>query len=270
MSKQEIDPFKQSQGAKKSAILPLSLYLLALLISSFTAKKAIAQIVPDNTLPVNSQVQSGCSICEINGGTIRGVNLFHSFKEFSVPTGGEALFNNSSAIQNILTRVTGNTISHIDGMIRTHGNANLFFINPNGIIFGENANLNIGGSLIASTANSIKFVDGTQFSRQVSQSTPLLTISMPIGLQFAAHPRLIQVNSKATGLQIQANQTLALVGGDISLDAATLKTNGGRLELGSVAGEGLVKLTSTNQGFSFNYEGIQKFGNIQLTAEANV
>ncbi|MGM3309261.1 two-partner secretion domain-containing protein [Anabaena sp. WFMT] len=270
MSKQEIDPLKQSQGAKKSAILPLSLYLLALLISSSHTKEATAQIIPDNTLPTNSQVQQNCTVCEINGGTVKGVNLFHSFQEFSVPTGGEALFNNSSAIQNILTKVTGNSISHIDGLIRTHGSANLFFINPNGIVFGENANLNIGGSLIASTANSIKFVDGTQFSSQVSQSTPLLTISMPMGLQFAAHPELIQVQSKVTGLQIQANQTLALVGGDISLKGATLKTNGGRLELGSVAGEGLVSLTSTNQGFSLAYDGIQKFGNIQLTAEANV
>ncbi|MGM3309149.1 two-partner secretion domain-containing protein [Anabaena sp. WFMT] len=251
----------------------LSLYLLALLTSVFIAKKAIAQIVPDNTLPVNSQVQPGCTVCEINGGTVRGVNLYHSFQKFSVPTNGQALFNNSPTIQNILTRVTGSSISNIDGLIRANGNANLFLVNPNGIIFGNNASLNIGGSFVASTANSLKFADGTQFSTQTVENTSLLTITTPIGLQYGSNPGKIQVQA-TNKLRVQPNQTLALIGGDITLEGTTLgtsegttlETSGERIELGSVAEEGLVKLTAINQGFSFGYDGIKNFGDIQLAA----
>ncbi|MEA5550752.1 filamentous hemagglutinin N-terminal domain-containing protein [Anabaena cylindrica UHCC 0172] len=241
----------------------LSLYLFALLTSVFITKKATAQIVPDNTLPVNSQVQPGCTVCEINGGTVRGVNLYHSFQKFSVPTNGQALFNNSPTIQNILTRVTGSSISNIDGLIRANGNANLFIINPNGIIFGNNASLNIGGSFVASTANSLKFADGTQFSTQTVENTSLLTITTPLGLQYGSNPGKIQVQA-TNRLQVQPNQTLALIGGDITLTGTTLGTSGGRIELGSVAEEGLVNLTAINQGFFFGYDGIKNFGDILL------
>ena len=108
----------------------------------------IAQVAPDQTLPVGERSQvSGDRKSQINGGTIRGNNLFHSFQQFSIPTGGSAAFNNPANITNILTRVTGSNISNIDGLIRANGTANLFLINPNGILFGANARLSTHAQL---------------------------------------------------------------------------------------------------------------------------
>ena len=190
--------------------------MLVIFSSLFSAKKALAQIIPDQTLPVNSQVTPGCTICQINGGTVRGVNLFHSFQQFSVPTGGQALFNNGTAIQNIFTRVTGNSISNINGLIQTNGSANLFLLNPNGIIFGTNAQLNINGSFFATTASSFKFPDGSEFSAVNPQAPPLLTVNITPGLQYG---------QSHTGARI-VNRGNLTAGQDLTLLADQLDVKG--------------------------------------------
>jgi len=206
-----------------------------------TVSSTTAQIVPDNTLPVNSRVTPGCTVCAIEGGTVKGSNLFHSFSEFSVPTGGEAFFKNALQLQNILTRVTGNSVSNIDGLIRANGTANLFLLNPNGIIFSPNATLDIGGSLVASTAKSLVFANGTVFSATpATDTTPLLSVSVPLGLQYGSNPGSVGV--QGSFLAVKPGQTLALVGGNVNLDSGLLVAQGGRVELGGVAGEGSVGL----------------------------
>lgn len=256
----------------------------AFFILQITAKPAIAQIAPDATLGVNSQITVDGNITTITGGSQAGSNLFHSFGQFSLPTGTQAHFNNLLDIQNILVRVTGSSPSSIDGLIQANGTANLFFINPNGISFGPNASLNIGGSFIASTANSIEFADGTGFDAgQTSPAQALLTVAIPIGLRFTNKPASILVAGDGqgartgselidttSGLRVQPNQTLALVGGDMALTGATIKTAGGQVELGSVAGEGLVDLTPTVKGWVLGYSNIKVFGDIQLSDAAVV
>jgi filamentous hemagglutinin family protein len=130
---------------------------------------AIAQVVPDRTLPEGERSAiSGNPNLQIDGGATRGSNLFHSFQQFSIPTNSSVFFNNSTDIANIITRITGNSRSDIDGLIRANGAANLFLINPNGIIFGPNARLAIGGSFLASTVDSLKFADGLEFSAKTT------------------------------------------------------------------------------------------------------
>lgn len=269
---------------------------------------AWTQIVPDTTLPENSSVTTESNTSTITGGTVAGTNLFHSFSEFSLPS-GTVYFNNPANIQNIISRVTGGSVSNINGLIRANGSANLLLINPNGIIFGSNAALNIGGSFLASTASSLKFADNRQLSSTASHP-PLLTVSVPVGLQFGENAAEIQVQgngqnqrttanlidvnalsgntspavltpnqnpiNSTTGLYVLPTQTLALVGGNVSLTGGTLKTSGGRIELGSVTGSGLVNLTPTN-AWTLSYEGIpidapkgSAYGNINLSQGAVV
>lgn len=246
------------------------------LIASFQ-QRVIAQITPDNTLPNNSSITRDSNTFNINGGTQTGSNLFHSFNEFSVPTDNIASFNNAVEIQNIITRVTGNSISDINGLIKANGSANLFLINPNGIVFGENARLDIGGSFVGSTANSLKFGDGIEFSANAAQTQPLLSVNVPIGLQYGTNPGTINnqstannIEGESVGLEVNPGKTLALVGGDVELDGGKLSTAGSRVELGSVADAGLVRLNPIENGYSLNYEDVQKFQDIVLSQEAVV
>jgi filamentous hemagglutinin family protein len=264
-----------------------------------TSSQAIAQVIPDTTLPVNSQTTTGGNTSIITGGTVAGGNLFHSFEQFSVPTGNVAYFNNALDIQNIISRVTGTSASNIDGKLQANGGANLFLLNPRGIIFGPNASLDIGGSFVASTASSLNFADG-KFSATPSQTTPLLSVNVPIGLQFGDAKSIrvqgdgqslkttdwidinaltgktstagspVQPNQTSTGLQVKPDRTLALVGGDIALEGGTLQTSGGRIELGSVADSSFVSLSPTDRGFALGYEGVQNFRDISLSGQAAV
>ncbi|MDZ8052358.1 MAG: filamentous hemagglutinin N-terminal domain-containing protein [Aulosira sp. ZfuVER01] len=264
-------------------ILMISSASICCLIASYSAS---AQISSDNTLPSNVS-QSG-NIFEITGGAQFGSNLFHSFREFSVPTGGEAFFKNSTNfnnITNIISRVTGGSISNIDGLIRENYGANFILINPSGINFGPNAQLNIGGSFLASTANSLKFADGAEFSATDTSASPKLTISVPVGLQFGQNPQAIRVQDQGhnislqnpifspftrgntTGLKVQPGNTLALVGGGIISEGGTLTAEGGRVDLGSVAG-GLVSLNPNPQGWNLSYQGVTNFQDIALSQKA--
>jgi filamentous hemagglutinin family protein len=260
---------------------------------------ARSQIVPDTTLPNDSISAFQDNIWTINGGTAAGSNLFHSFSDFSLPTNTTAHFNNALTIENIITRVTGGNISNIDGLLRANGTANLFLLNPNGIVFGPNARLDIGGSFVGSTADQINFADGSSFSATDSATAPLLTVSVPIGLQMGANPGAIEVNgpghgmsfveetfssdreNRTLGLQVRPGRTLALLGGHIDLlggnltaigDAVTgeAPTAGGRIELGSVAANSPVSLNPIAAGWQLGYEVVSAFQDIRLLDAASI
>ncbi|MEM7552735.1 MAG: S-layer family protein [Cyanobacteria bacterium P01_A01_bin.84] len=249
---------------------------------------ALAQINPDTTLPKNSSVKTIDNITKIENGTESGRNLFHSFQDFSIPTGSTAYFNNATRIKNIISRVTGGSISNIDGLIRTNGTANLFLINPSGIVFGENTRLDIGGSFIASTASKMKFADGSEFNAVAPSETPLLTVSVPMGLQMGSNSGNITVqgdghllsegcsclfplthNNIVEGLQVNKGNTLALISKEINLTGGIIKIPGGNIGLSSVE-EGTVKLDNTSQPWQLDISQVQRFGDIKLSDKALV
>ncbi|RAM49799.1 MAG: hypothetical protein C6Y22_20710, partial [Hapalosiphonaceae cyanobacterium JJU2] len=220
---------------------PVTTLSLLTVISLASITTATAQLIEDNSLGaessvVNRNVVNGIDL--ITGGSTRGSNLFHSFQEFNIDAGRGAYFSNPANIANILTRVTGGNPSNILGRLGVLGNANLFLINPKGIFFGPNASLDLrGGSFFGSTADSILFDNNFEFSATNPQAVPQLTINIPIGLRFRDNPA--SINSNAS-LAVQTGESLALVGGDVSLNGGTLVASGGRVEVGGLTQPGTV------------------------------
>ncbi|MUG92412.1 filamentous hemagglutinin N-terminal domain-containing protein [Scytonema sp. UIC 10036] len=259
------------------------------------------QVIPDNTLGsessiVNTNVDVKGSLGDrIDGGATRGTSLFHSFEKFNVDPNGRIYFNPQSGIQNIFSRVTGTNQSNIQGTLGVlSSNANLFFINPNGIVFGLNARLDVGGSFFASTAESLLF-DGFEFSATNPQALPpTLNINIPIGLRFRDNPSSIEVRGSGQNLgqkngaeasfkntdlnnvppgqtdlallQVPAGKTLAFVGGNVTLDGGVLQAPGGQVQLGGLAKQGTVELKDNTLIFP---EGVQR-ADVTLTNQAGI
>ena len=231
----------------------------------------LAQVTSDGT--VNTQVNQNDNVAEITGGETRGSNLFHSFQDFSVPTNNEAFFNNANDISNIFSRVTGGNISNIDGVISANSSASLFLINPAGILFGENASLNLGGSFYGSTSSSILFEDG-EFSAVDNLEQPLLTVNAPIGLGFRDNPgdivnRSFVQNSAGefVGLEVNPANTLALIGGDLNFESGEATATGGNIFLGGLAEAGIVNL---NQDGSLSFPQDVTLGEVTLINAADI
>ena len=224
-----------------------------------SSSTAIAQVTPDSSL--NTQVESQGNIFNITGGTTAGSNLFHSFSEFSIPQGSEAFFNNSPGLNNIISRVTGGNVSDIQGSIQSPSSANFFLINPAGIVFSESASLNIGGSFVATTANSVVFDDGFVLQATDAAPSPLLTVSIPVGLQFGSASSAIQI--QGSSLTLPRQQTFGLLGNDVNVTNANITSEQGRIELGGVS-TGTVSLVPGSDGVSFGYEGVTSFSEVTL------
>jgi filamentous hemagglutinin family protein len=261
---------------KKHYLVFLFLNIAAIHLATIDCARS--QVTADGTLSTTVTTNDEQNFI-VNEGEQAGNNLFHSFQEFSVPTNGSVSFNNSSAIANIISRVTGLSPSEINGLIRANGSANLFLINPQGIIFGEGASLDIGGSFVASTAESLVFGDGTKFSAKNNHAKPLLTVSMPIGLQFGQNPATIVdrsqfsisnpsdptgQNTLKVGLSVQPAKTLALVGGDVILDGGSITAPSGRIEIGSVGSNNFVSLNADAKGWELSYKSIDRLQDIRL------
>ncbi|MGF1568344.1 MAG: filamentous hemagglutinin N-terminal domain-containing protein [Nodosilinea sp.] len=180
---------------------------------------AAAQLTPDATLGSESTfitpgVELPSGVAElIEGGAMRGGNLFHSFLEFNIDEGQRVYFANPAGIESILTRVTGGNPSNLFGTLGVDGAADLFLINPNGIVFGENVALDIQGSFYASTAEAIPLGDGV-YSATAPEQSSLLTVN-PSAL-FSSYLSDASGDIENRG-QLAAGENLTLAGNNLDL-----------------------------------------------------
>lgn len=228
---------------------------------------AASNITSDGTM-CTKVTQSG-SIYNITDGTIKGTNQFHSFGLFSVGTGDTASFNGPPGILNIIGRVTGGQQSLIDGILRsTILGANLYLLNPYGVLFGPNASLDVSGSFHVSTADYLRMTDGARFYANLS-NTSVLT-SAPIAAFGFLNNDPAPISIQESYLKVPKGKTLSVVGGDIDITnncAGYLWAPSGQINLVSVASPGEVNLNDLNtnsfaklgnitaQGYSIALEG---------------
>ena len=220
-------------------------------------------VTPSNNLPVPGD--------EISGGARRGDNLFHSFREFGIDPGRSVYFEDPG-VRNILSRVTGGNPSEIFGRLGVLGNANLFLINPSGILFGAGASLDVNGSFVGTTADSFVFKNGFTFSATNPQAPSLLTVSVPIGLQYGTQtPGAITVNQ--TALLVDSGRSLILAGGNIMLDGSSLSVafpQGGRIDMGAVSGAGTVGLEQNGSILSLVFPETLARANVQIMNRSSI
>jgi filamentous hemagglutinin family protein len=248
------------------------------------ASYSIAQIIPDSSLAAESSrvdpasaVVNGQLSDRITGGAQRNSLLFHSFREFHVNPGQAVYFANPVGVSQIITRVTGNMRSQVFGTLGVLGTANLFLLNPNGIVFGPNARLDLRGSFTASTAQAMMFENGFIFSTDNPQAPPLLTLRIPIGLQWGTtaapiinQSRAADVTGQVVGLQVDSGQSLSLLGGAVQLTGGILTASNGRIELGGIAPFGRIALTPAATGFMPIYSTGASFQDLHLSRQAIV
>lgn len=228
--------------------------LFTIFISQINSK-VLAQIKPDRTLGNESSTINSIDELRsrIEGGAIRGENLFHSFEKFSIREGQTVYFANPEEISNIFSRVTGNNISEIFGTLGVEGAANLFLINPNGIVFGENAAVDVGGSFLATTAEKVYFENGTVWNIRDRSSKPKITYHGPIGLGLEETSGTIIVRGSGHNLvftperlpvpmndlplirtQVSTDRNFALIGNKIEFDGGVINLLSKKIEIGSV------------------------------------
>lgn len=223
-----------------------------------------AQIDTDGTLGPAKVLEGpdfsiGADLGQQNGG-----NLFHSFGQFNIHQGESATFTGPATVENIVSRVTGGNLSQIDGVLRSEiPNADMYLLNPAGIMFGENAKLEVDGSFHATTADILRLGGDGEFNAKLPEQSRL-SVASPTAFGFLGeNPGGITLENSF--LEVPEGKSLSLIGGDINMHDSTLYVQGGRINLGSVASAGEVQLDE--MGIETN--GVTKFGEIAITRDSD-
>ncbi|XHX75775.1 MAG: filamentous hemagglutinin N-terminal domain-containing protein [Stenomitos frigidus ULC029] len=222
-----------------------SLLLVSTLLVAAVPCQAQVTSAIDGTQTI---VQHTGNTFSITGGTTAGNNLFHSFQQFGLTQGQVASFLANPAIQNVLGRVTGGKASVINGLLQVTGShANLYLMNPAGIVFGANARLDVAGSFTATTANGIGF--GARWLNAVGANNYATLIGNPSRFAFTMTQPGAIVN--AGNLAVGTGQSLTLLGGTV-INTGALTAPEGEVTIAAIPGEKLVRLTPTGSLLSLD------------------
>ncbi len=267
-------PFHAMTAPTARLGLLLCLIIFGLLTPSLA--QMTTTITPDGSL--GTTVTPNGSIHTIGGGTILGPNQFHSFGRFDVGSGDTARFTGPASVANILSRVTGGAASMIDGTLQSAmARANLYLLNPSGVIFGPNAQLDVMGSFHVSTADVIRLQDGGSFAATQPEQS-VLSVAAPSAFGFLREsPEGIHI--EGSQLAVPTDQTISIVGGDIEIvgdrtlllnNPARLLAPSGQLHVVSVASPGEVMSESSDTEASVAVDRFTHLGTITIADHALV
>ena len=207
-------------------------------VFSTTTEQAKAQVIPTIDGAGTTVAESGEQY-SIAGGTQAEGNLFHKFDQFDLAEDQTANFLSNSSVFNIVGQVSAANPSYIDGTVQVTGSdANLYLVNPSGVLFGPNAQLSLQGSFTATSADQIEFENGVlNVLEQGSDYTNL-----------TADPTALTVSKGAAGavvnqgnLAVSSGESLSLVGGSV-VNTGSLEASGGEVDLVAVGGRSTVSL----------------------------
>jgi filamentous hemagglutinin family protein len=228
------------------------------LVAACLLAVAVPRVAPAQNISIDGRFSPAQTLSAVGGnysiganlGKQVGSNLFQSFGKFGLSTGETAAFSGPATINNVIGRVTGGNLSSIDGKIQsTIAGANLYLINPSGIVFGPNATVDVKGSFQASTADYLKLSDGARF-QATNPDASTFSAASPVAFGFlTATPAAITINGStlaqpATPAPVPAN--LGLVAGPVTITGGTLRAPAGTIQVTGVAGMGEVPVDPRN------------------------
>ncbi len=241
--------------------------VLSSLLSICVVGSSQAQITLDGTMGPKGPLSGPHFTIGAELGRTRGANLFHSFGQFNIRKSESATFTGPGNIENIVGRVTGGNVSSIDGLLMSDiDGANFYLINPSGVIFGPDAQLDVKGSFHVSTADYLRFADGTRFYASPYESS-VLSVSPIESFGFLGDSAAPIAVDKSI-LEVRSGKTLSVVGGDIEIvgggNSGFLQAPGGRINLASVASSGEVIPNASDEHPGLSVDSFPRLGSISL------
>lgn len=280
-----------AQGARpavRTRVRPIAALGCALLLSPSWAQSARADVIRDGTIgsagpgQVMTDVGPGGGVDYLireSDGERAGANLFHSFERFDLTASERAIYQGDASIQNLFTRVTGGA-SMIDGVLASEiPGANLFFVNPAGVVFGENASVDLTGSFYVSTADRMLFDNGDVFETRLGTPTTVSVANLA-GFGFLEAPAPISI--RGSQIELALDQNFGLVGGDLEIrgdrsdgETGLVSARSGRIDLASLRSSGEVYIDAdvTGDGLGdgvLRIENVTERGDITIAGNTSV